>query len=405
MITSQYPIWLAEFADVIDKRVLWDLIKYRIRQVTIRYSKSKSKKCKARLAEAEEKVKNCEMKYTASLSEDTSAELEGSKQEYESLYENIIQGKIIRSKATWYEKDEKNSKFFLNLESNRSGKTCVRRLFDSQGKIMVNSHLILDELRSFYQNLYRNQDYQDIDDIYADFFNNTTLPKVMEDTKLLCEGVLSTQKCYNALQTFSNGKSPGNNGLTAEFYKTFWDLLGQQLTDSLNYSYLHGELSNTQKQAIIKLIEKKERDRRYIKNWRPISLLNVDVKIASRAIALRLEKILPDIISTDQYAYIKGRTIFDAARTIDDIMEYTKLTKTSGIMTAFDFEKAFDSISWTFLIKTLESFGFGESFINWVKALYTNISSCVLNNGYSTQLFEVQRGLDRETHCLHTFLF
>ncbi|KAL9975996.1 hypothetical protein ACROYT_G013225 [Oculina patagonica] len=113
----------------------------------------------------------------------------------------------------------------------------------------------------------------------------------MEDTKLLCEGVLSTQECYNALQTFSNGKSPGNDGLTAEFYKTFWDLLGQQLTDTLNYSYLHGELSNTQKQAIIKLIEKKERDRRYIKNWRPISLLNVDVKIASRAIALRLEKL------------------------------------------------------------------------------------------------------------------
>ena len=104
------------------------------------------------------------------------------------------------------------------------------------------------------------------------------------------------------LQCSANGKSPGNDGLTAEFYKTFWDLLGQQLTDSLNYSYLHGELSNTQKQAIIKLIEKKERGRRYIKNWRPISLLNVDVKIASRAIALRLEKVLPDIISTDQYS-------------------------------------------------------------------------------------------------------
>ena len=320
------------------------------------------------------------------------------------LYDYIIQGKIIRSKVTWYEKGEKNSKFFLNLESNRSGKTCVRRLFDCHGKIIVNSQLILSELRSFYQTLYSNQDSQDSDGIYAELLNNVTMPKVSEASKLLCEGELSIQECYSALLKFPNGKTPGNDGLTAEFYKTFWNLLGQQLTDSLNYSYQQGELSNTQKQAIIKLIEKKDRDRRYIKNWRPISLLNVDVKIASKALALRLEKVLPDIIGNDQYAYVKGRTIFDAVRSIEDIMEYTKLREQPGIMTAFDFEKAFDSLSWNFLISTLQSFNFGNSFINWVKTLYSNISSCVLNNGFSTQLFDVQRGV-RQGDPLSPYLF
>ena len=91
------------------------------------------------------------------------------------------------------------------------------------------------------------------------------------------------------------------------------------MTDSLNCSYLHGELSNSQKQAIIRLIEKKGKDRRYIKNWRPISLLNVDTKIASKALALRLEKVLPFVINEDQYAYVKNRTISDAVRSIDDI--------------------------------------------------------------------------------------
>ena len=111
------------------------------------------------------------MKCTASPSEDNVAELEQMKQEYESLYDYIIQDKIIRSEVTWYEKGEKNSKFFLNLESNRSGKTCVRRLFDCHGKIIVNSQLILSELRSFYQNLYSNQDSQDSDSIYAELNN------------------------------------------------------------------------------------------------------------------------------------------------------------------------------------------------------------------------------------------
>ena len=94
--------------------------------------------------------------------------------------------------------------------------------------------------------------------------------------------------------------------------------------DSLNYAYFYGELSNTQKQAVITLIEKKDKDRRLIKSWRPISLLNVDVKIESKAIAKRIEKVLPSIIHYDQNAFVKGRPIFDAVRTISDVMDFTK---------------------------------------------------------------------------------
>ena len=99
------------------------------------------------------------------------------------------------------------------------------------------------------------------------------------DMKSACEGKLRVKECFDCLQSFENCKSPGEDGPTAEFYKTFWNSVGHLLVDSLNYSYDHGELSNTQKQAIIKLIEKKGKDKRYIGNWRPISLINVDAKI------------------------------------------------------------------------------------------------------------------------------
>ena len=133
--------------------------------------------------------------------------------------------------------------------------------------------------------------------------------------------------------------------------------------DSLNYAFFHGELSSSQKQAVITLIEKKDKDKRWIKNWRPISLVNVNVKIASKAIAKRLENVLPLIIHYDQNAFVKGRTIFDAVRTISDVMEFTKMPDYQGIMSAIDFEKAFDSLNWNFLLKSLEFFGFGESFL------------------------------------------
>ena len=178
-----------------------------------------------------------------------------------------------------------------------------------------------------------------------------------------------------------------------EFYKFFWSEIGTFLVDSLNYAYFHGELSNLQKQAVITLIEKKDKDRRWIKNWRPISLVNVDVKIGSKAIAKRLETVLPHIIHYDQNAFVKGRTLFDAARTISDVMEFTKMPDYKGIMTAIDFEKAFDSLNWNFLLKSLEFFGFGESFLGWIRTFYKNISSCVINNGFSTPSFNLKRGV------------
>ena len=143
---------------------------------------------------------------------------------------------------------------------------------------------------------------------------------------------------------FSKNKTPGNDGLTIEFYLAFWPLIGKFLVDSINDSYEFGELSNSQKQAIMTLIEKKGKDKRMIKNWRPISLINVDAKIISKVLAKRLEKVLPSIIHSNQNAFVKGRSIFDAVRTSDDMVDYTKRNGLSGLLIAIDFEKAFDTL-------------------------------------------------------------
>ena len=81
-----------------------------------------------------------------------------------------------------------------------------------------------------------------------------------------------------------NNKTPGNDGLTKEFYETFWDKLKTPLMKSINRDFYTKILSISQRQPVIKLIEKKNRNKRYIKNWRPISFLNVDTKILSKAI-------------------------------------------------------------------------------------------------------------------------
>ena len=173
----------------------------------------------------------------------------------------------------------------------------------------------------------------------------------------------------------------------------FWPIVGKHLIDCINYAHAHGELSNSQKQAVITLLEKKGKDKRLIKNWRPISLINLGAKIVSKTLAKRLEPILPVLIQCSHNAYVKGRLIFDAVRTIDDILEYTRHTKMSGFLVAIDFEKAFDSLDHAYRLKVLSAFNFGPFFIQWIRTLYSNISSCIINNGFTSDYFEVGRGV------------
>ena len=90
------------------------------------------------------------------------------------------------------------------------------------------------------------------------FLNNPEIPKLSNNDVRICEGKLTVDECYKSLQLFESNKSPGNDGLTVESYRAFWHTLGNLMVDSLNYSYDYGELSNSQKQAIITLIEKKK---------------------------------------------------------------------------------------------------------------------------------------------------
>ena len=139
-------------------------------------------------------------------------------------------------------------------------------------------------------------------------------------------------------------------------------------------------------------IEKNKGDRDF-KNWRPISLLNVDYKIASKALALRLKKVLSAIINNAQTGYVEGRFIGENIRLISDILNFTADQDIEGIALFIDFEKAFDSFEWEYLFKALDIFQFGPDFKTWVKILYTNIFSCIINNGFASEPFTPKRGV------------
>ena len=266
-LRENFPKWLDEINFCDDLRIKWDWMKYKIHEESISFSKLKDKDRRKRIQTIENRLKICEEKIAESPTHENLANLESAKAEYEKEYDYIVKGSIIRSRATWFEQGERNSKYFLKLENSNNKKSCIRKLIQTNGEETTAPSTIMNEIYSFYSDLYDEKTGILIDYSTCPFLENTSSsPKLTDSMRDMCEGQLTYSKCFKVLSTFDSNKTPGNDGLTIEFYKFFWSEIGTLLVDSLNYAYCHGELSSSQKQAVITLIEKKDKDRRWIKN-------------------------------------------------------------------------------------------------------------------------------------------
>ena len=131
-----------------------------------------------------------------------------------------------------------------------------------------------------------------------------------------------------------------------------------------------------------------------VKNWRPISLLNVDFKILAKCLASKLKKCIVTIIHLDQPCGIKGRAIFEnIIFPQDTIFLANKQNNPLAIIVSLDQSKAFDRVNRGFMLRVLRNFDFGEAFINWIKTLYTNTASQICISGFVSEAFSLERGV------------
>ena len=111
--------------------------------------------------------------------------------------------------------------------------------------------------------------------------------------------VKTENECLNALKTIAI-EANNSQGTKVRSHKVFWNVIASPFVNAINCSFQKGQLSVTQRQGVISLLPKKDRNPLFLKNWRPISLLNCDYKIASKAIGNRMQRVLPTIINNDQ---------------------------------------------------------------------------------------------------------
>lgn len=384
----------------------WEFLKLNIREFTIKFSK-KLKEDNL-LLEKELESRLFELEKDEELLSDPDLQEEFHMIKRELFQINLLQAResMIRARVNWASQGERPSKFFLNLEKKSYDSKAITEIYDNNDTLITNPEDILQFEKAHFSSQFEPiplTDSLNQRELEESFLAPSDQPISDLDKQVLNRDI-STEEMEEAVRQMKNGKSPGCDGLTVEFYKKFWGLIGKHLLASFLYSFSTGTLSPDQRRAIISLIPKKGKDKRHIQNWRPISMLNVDYKILAKVLARRLANLIPLIVHPYQTGFIPSRHIGDNIRNIQSLIDFTQGTGRSGLIVSLDFSAAFDSLRHDFLFKALQSFDLGENFLSWIQILYNSTETCVLNRGQSTGWFPFSRGI-RQGCPISPFLF
>ena len=294
----------------------------------------------------------------------------------------VARGAQVRALARWVEEGETSSAFFLRLEKKRAADRSVAALRTNDGSIVSHNYDLCRVFSSFYESLFTAEA---TDHAIANCLLSIVSSPLLSTQADLCDGPLSSDECFAALNGMARGMSPGSDGLPMEFFVKFWPILGSDLVNVLYSCYLSGVIPLTQRRGLISLIFKKG-DRLDPRNWRPITLLNMDYKLAARVGAGCLLKVIHLIVVKDQTCGVPGRFI----------KENVSFASRIGVPLAIlslDQEKAFDRVDWGLMRASLGRMGFKYSFLLWFSLFYTQVQSAVIVNGHISPFFSLSRGV------------
>ena len=200
-----------------------------------------------------------------------------------------------------------------------------------------------------------------------------------------------------------NEKSLGPDGLNFKFIKKFWEIMKPDILRFLDEFYVNGIFPKGSNAYFIALIPKVD-DPQGLADYKPISLIGCVYKIVSKLLANRLKKVMAHIIDGRQSAFIEGRHLLHGVLIANEVVEEAKRKEKPCIVFKVNYEKAYDSVSWNFLIYMMRRMGFCYRWIRWIEGCLSSMSISVLANGSPTEEFTPKRGL-RQGDPLAPLLF
>lgn len=367
----------------------WEWVKFNVKKIAIKEGKQIANARKFRQTTILSRLNFFSNKDILSKSEEK--ELYTLQSELDDFYTEKAKGAFIRSRARWIEEGEKNSSYFFNLEKQKQALKTINRL-SIDNCISQEKTQIDDYIYSFYTDLYKSKFSESDCDLFFSFIKDR-VPIIDSDFRNMMDADIEISELDTAIKQMSNGKSPGIDGITVELYKHFWHEIRILVFEALKECIDKAELSPSMKHGLIILAPKSNKDKLFLDNWRPITLLCNDFKLLSHVFANRLKKGIGEIISETQSAFIKGRSIHSHIRLVLDMLDYNFLIPQTSLLLFLDFFKAFDTLEHSFLFRSLETFGFGPMFCKVISMFYNDIFSSVSLNVGSSPKIQIKRGI------------
>lgn len=303
--------------------------------------------------------------------------------------------KILQKlRQRFYDKSDKIDSLLANKLRRKQALGAIDKLHSSQhDSYTYDPSVMSEEFRNFYSSLYNLPKPplslpSGVDGLRS-YLSGVSLPVLSEDQQNILNAQISGEEILEAISSMRSSAAPGPDGFTAQYYKLF----AKELIPTLFNNVFEGGsfLPETTKAEIV-VIPKPDRDPTRCSNYRPISLLNVDLKIYAKILANRLAPLLPGLVHPDQVGFIPGRQAPDNTRRAIDLIHAIHKRKSPSLVLALDAEKAFDRISWSFAFEVLDTMGFTGNIFKGIQALYHSPSAYVSVNGVASSGFGISNG-------------
>lgn len=390
-ITSRIQLFLETNAPTAPSpSILWESLKAYLRGQIISYTSRIKKESRKHLDQLESEIKQLEKEHFRTRSAGLYKTLTKKRNQYDISNTYKVEKAMLRARQRYYELGDKGHKLLAWQLKKQMSNSCIQQVKKPDSTLTYNPQEINDCFKNFYEQLYTSESINAAPNSEL-FLKSLKLSKLTEEERGTLDQPITKGEILSALACLQSGKSPGIDGYTVEFYKKFQQHLIGPLMEMYAYIIDKGELPPTLQEALISLICKPEKDPTLPSSYRPISLLNIDLKLIAKVIALRLDKYLPSLINKDQTGFIRNRNSTNNLRRLFHIISEAKQSEEPAVVVSLDAEKAFDRVEWVYLFKVLEHFNFGKYFINCIRLLYNNPKARVSTNGMVSQPFSIGR--------------